>query len=130
MKLEEKIIFKKSVPNNTIQNFYKSANIFALAYDPEIEGVPIPVLEAMATGLPIIIPKPIEGLSDNLEGAVCFADLNPESFSNEIKKILSNMEYAKTLSKNALEKSKEFDGAIIEGKEAEIYKMLFNFDNI
>jgi len=129
MKLEGKIIFKKSVPNNMIQNFYKSADVFALAYNAEIEGVPIPVLEAMATGVPCVIPKPIKGLSDGLENAVCFADLNPESFSTEIKKILSDPELAKTLSKNALEKSKEFDGVIIEKKEAEIYKTLFYSNN-
>jgi len=129
MKLEEKIIFKKSISNDIIQNYYKSADIFALAYNPEIEGVPIPVLEAMAAGLPIIIPKPIKGLSDNLEDAVSFVDLNPESFSNEIKKILSEPELAKTLSKNALERSREFDGSVTEEKEAKMYKKLFSSNN-
>jgi len=57
-KLEEKIVIIKSVPNNEIQNFYKSAQVFALAYDPELEGLPIPVMEAMATGLSVVIPYP------------------------------------------------------------------------
>ena len=95
-----------------------------MAYDPEIEGLPIPVLEAMASGLPIVISKPLSGLSDGLEGVVSFSDIEPSSFALEIKKILEDKGYAKKLSDNALIKSKEFDGKIMEEREATIYKEL------
>ena len=32
LKIENKVIFKDSVPNNQIQDYYKSADVFALAY--------------------------------------------------------------------------------------------------
>ena len=50
LSVENKVSFIKSVNNNEIQTYYQSADIFALAYDPKIEGVPIPVLEALASG--------------------------------------------------------------------------------
>ena len=124
--LEKKVIFKNSVQNNEIQNYYKSADIFALAYDPKVEGVPMPVLEALAVGLPIIISKPIQGLSDGLDGSVIFAEHNSESFQEQLKKILDDKDFREDLKKKALEKSNEFDGEKIENREYEIYLELIN----
>lgn len=124
LNLKNKIIFKNSVPNEKIQDYYKSADLFALAYDPEVEGVPIPVLEAMASGLPVVISKPKPELSDGLEGAVAFSEPNPESFSSEIEKILKDKSYAEKLRKSAQVKSTDFDGKNTEKREAEIYKEL------
>ena len=126
LNLKNKIIFKNSVLNEKIQDYYKSADLFALAYDPEVEGVPIPVLEAMAAGLPVVISKPKPELSDGLEGVVAFSELNPESFSSEIEKILKDTAYAETLRKNAQVKSVDFDGKNTEKREAEIYKQLLS----
>ena len=124
LQIEDKVTFILTIPNSEIQDYYKSSDLFALAYDPEIEGLPIPVLEAMASGLPIVISKPVSGLSDGLEGVVSFSDIEPSSFALEIKKILEDKGYAKKLSDNALIKSKEFDGKIMEEREATIYKEL------
>ena len=54
LNLNDKIIMKDSVPYSEIASYYKSADIFALAFDPELEGIPKPVIEAMACGLPVI----------------------------------------------------------------------------
>jgi len=124
--LEERVIFKDSVPNSEIQNFYRSADIFALAYDPKVEGVPIPVLEAMASGLPIVIPEPIKGLSDGLDDSVIFAKHNPESFHKQLKKILEDESLREKLKQKSLEKSKEFNGNKTEKREYEIYLELIN----
>ena len=124
LKIEKKVIFKKMVPNNKIQDYYNSADVFVLPYNPNIEGLPIPVLEAMASKLPVIIPHPIPGLSDGLENAVSFTKIEPKSIEKEISRIINDPEYSNMLATNALKKSDEFDGEISESREEEIYKEL------
>ena len=123
-RLENKIQIIDSIPYNEIQNYYKSASVFALAYDPELEGLPMPVIEAMASGLPIVIPFQKEGFSDGLENSVIFSKRNSIEFHNNIKKILNNQNISHELSINCINKSKDFDGKAIEKREAEIYAEL------
>jgi len=127
--LQEKIIIKKSVPNNEIQNFYKSATVFALCYDPELEGIPIPTIEAMACGIPVIIPSPKEGFSEGLENAVIFSERTPRAFAEKINQVLVDEKLRDNFSKNAFEKSKLFDVKNLEEKESKIYKDLLK-DNL
>jgi glycosyltransferase involved in cell wall biosynthesis len=124
LKIEEKVKFIKSVPNSEIQNYYKSADIFVSPYNSEIEGLPIPVLEAMATGLPIIISEPVKGLSDGLDDTVIFSKINPKLLSEKIERVFNEPKLLKELSEKSLKKSKEFDGEKIEKREAEIYQEL------
>jgi len=124
LNLNKKITIKKSVPNEEIQNYYKSAKLFALAYDSEIEGLPIPVMEAMAAGLPVIIPFPKKDFSDGLEEIALFSKIEPSSFSKNFNKILNDKQLQKEISMKSLKKAKEFDQELIEKREAEIYQKL------
>ncbi len=119
--LNNKITILKSVNHNEIQNYYKSAEIFALAYNPEVESLPMPVIEAMASGLPVVIPFPKEGFSEGLEEIAIFSNLNSDSFEENIKKLLDNHDLRNNLSIKSQNKAKEFDSKIIESREAQIY---------
>jgi len=128
--LEKKITIKEYVPHEEIQDYYKSAQVFALAYDPELEGLPIPVMEAMASGLPVVIPYPKEGYSDGLEDVAVFSKRNSASFFKNIKKLLDEPKLQKDFSRKSLIKAKDFDSRKIEKREAEIYReLILNHSN-
>jgi glycosyltransferase involved in cell wall biosynthesis len=124
LNIKEKIIFKDSVANNEIQNYYKSCDILISAHDPEIEGVPIPILEGLASGIPVISSKPKEGYSDGLENIVEFSELTALSLKKAIEKILSDQEINKKLRNNALKKANDFSSSKIEKQEADVYREL------
>ena len=108
--LQNKVTIKKSVPHNQIQDYYKSAKIFALAYNTEVESLPMPVIEAMAAGIPVVLPHPKKGFTEGLEDIAIFSDMNAESFSINIQRILEDKSLMEKFSKKALIKAKEFDG--------------------
>ena len=120
-KIQNKVTIKKSVPNDQIQKYYKSAKIFTLAYNTKVESLPIPVIESMAAGLPVIIPPPQEGFSEGLEKTAVFTESNEKSFTENIQKLLKNENLRKKYSEQSLIKAKEFDSEKIEKREAEIY---------
>ncbi|MFY9300381.1 MAG: glycosyltransferase [Candidatus Nitrosotenuis sp.] len=123
-KLQNKITIKESIPHSQIQDYYKSAAVFALAYDPNLEGLPIPVIEAMACGLPVVIPFPKQGYSDGLDGIAVFSERTPESFGKRIEALLSDAKYREEVSRKSKIKALDFDNAKIESREREIYEEL------
>ena len=123
-KLEGKVIVKNMVPYDEIQNYYRSAKVFALAYDPDLEGLPMPVIEAMATGIPVVIPELNKEFSDGLENIAVFAKRTPDSFAEKISKLLSNENFYNEVSVKCKNKALEFDQEKIEKREREIYEEL------
>jgi glycosyltransferase involved in cell wall biosynthesis len=124
--LQDKIIIKKSVNNNQIQNYYRSAKIFALAYDTKLEGIPIPVMEAMASSLPIIIPFSDNNTEGELGKSVIYSENTPESFSKNINNLLQDDKKQREMTEKSLEKAREFDSKFLENREAEIYLELIS----
>jgi len=122
--LEKKITIKKSVQNKEIQNYYKSASVFALCFDPELEGLPIPIMEAMAAGLPVIMPYPKVGFSEGLDNIAIFSERSSQAFAEKINLLLKNENLRRKFSELSAEKAKSFDSEKLEEKEAQIYRDL------
>ena len=121
--LEKKVTIIKSVSHDKIQDYYNSAQLFSLAYNTEVEGLPMPVMEAMASGLPVIIPFPKKGFSEDLEDIAIFSELNPKSFSEKFE-LLNNSELRERFAEKSLCKARDFDSKKIEKREAQIYSDL------
>ena len=122
MKLENKITILESVPYEKITSYYKTADIFALAYDPNQEGLPMPVMEAMASGTPVIVPESED--SKELEDSIIFAKRNVEEFTKKIDDLLRNKTKRDEYSMKCIETAKRFDISKLEKREAEIYQEL------
>ena len=119
-KLQDKIKIIQSIPHSEIQRYYKASDVFALAYDPHVESLPMPVMESMATGIPVVISQPEEGDLEGIKDSVVFSSREPQSFAENIKKIFKDKNLRKELSDASQLKAKEYDSHNIESREAEI----------
>ena len=125
-KLQNKIKIIKSVPHDEIPRYYKSADVFALAYDPNVESIPMPVVESMASGIPVIVSEPENGDIEEIGDSVIFCKRNPDSFAENIMKILKNRELSEKMTKSSQKILNKFDSNVIESREAQIYLELIN----
>ena len=120
--LQNKITILESVPHENIPSYYKTANVFALAYDPNQEGLPMPVMEAMASGTPVVVPESED--SKELGDSIIFAERNVEAFTKKINDLLNNKTNREELGRKCKETAKRFDISNLEKREAEIYQEL------
>ena len=132
----ESMIEKYGLKNNVILEgltdkqfeVLNSADIFVLP--SKWEGMPITLIEAMGTALPIIV-TPVGGIPDMIEngvsGIICADD--PSDLKNAIFTIISDEELRGRLGKNAFEKAKCFSSEVMEKAYEEIYKGLARLGN-
>ena len=121
--LEERVKIIKNVSNEELAPYYLAADIFALPMQ-DLDGIPIPFLEAMACGLPVVTTKHSDSYSEITDKAVVFVENKSIEFHNAFKEILSNPDYKKQLVTKSLEVAKMINGDIMEEKEIALYKKL------
>lgn len=121
--IEGKVRFERAVPHQEIHKFYASADIFALPI--KYGGFAIPVLEAAASGLPVIVPKQeFDANPELISEFAMMVNNDPDSFREAITKILSDKETYQKMVKNGLETVRKISGDMMEEKEKEIYLRL------
>lgn len=95
----ENLKIKGAVPHDAIPKYLKKAHLFVTASKTEVH--PLTVLEAMATGLPVIGLK-VGGVKDILSnGGGVFAEENEAGFSKKILSVVRNPTFYQRLSKEA-----------------------------
>ncbi len=113
----------KRVPNEELPGYYASCDLYAQPMK-NLGGIPIPVLEAMACGLPIVMSRHSSDYSEIIDEAVVFVENNHSSFSNAFKQILTNPEYKEKLKTKSLSVINKISGTKMEEKELTLYKTL------
>ena len=121
--LTNKIEMIKRVPNEELPGYYASCDLYAQPMK-NLGGIPIPVLEAMACGLPIVMSRHSSDYSEIIDEAVVFVENNHSSFSNAFKQILTNPEYKEKLKTKSLSVINKISGIKMEEKELTLYKTL------
>ena len=122
-KISDKVEIIKSVANEDLPEYYTSADIYAQPME-NLGGIPIPILEAMACGLPIVMSNHTADHTEIIDDSVYFVDNKSESFRRAFEKILSDNDLKNKLKMKSLETIKKISGDKMENAELEVYKKL------
>ena len=123
--IQDRIEMIKRVPNNELPQYYVSCDVFVQPME-NLGGIPIPVLEAMACGIPVVMSKHSSDYSEIIDDAVVFVENNPESFVNAFNKILLEPEYKEKLIKKSLNVITKISGEKMEEEELSLYRKLID----
>jgi len=113
------------IENEDLPNVYQNARIFV--FPSLYEGLPTAILEAMASGLPIIATD-VSGCKDlikNNYNGILVNPKNPKILSNSISFLLKDLEKSKYLGKNARAKAEtDYSWDIISRTIENEYKII------
>lgn len=123
LKIQNKVKFFRNIPNKDLPGYYSSCKIFTIANE-FASGIAIPILEAMSSGLPIVITKHSDNYSEIIDDAVLFVNNSPESFKDAFQKILTDQKFANELKRKSLSIVEQISGDVMAKKEIELYKLL------
>jgi len=119
--ISERVTFIRSVPHSEIQRYYWEADVFAMSSFSE--GFCIPVLEAMASALPVVVNNK-EPLPEVLGGTGIVVENTPKAFERAFRQLITSGELRGELGEKARKRAEELDGEIMEEKEAQLYRTL------
>lgn len=121
-----RIVFTDFVPLGDLVKLYAGAKFFVL---PSImEGLPLAVLEAMASGLPVVVSD-LPGLRDIVTEAYdgfFVPPANAEKLRERIEFLAENTSVCKKMGKNARETAKKYSWAEIAKKTVKVYERVAN----
>lgn len=121
--VSDRVQIIKRISHEKLNGYYTACDIYAQPMK-FLDGIPMPVLEAMASGLPVVMSRHDSSYSEIIDDAVLFVENDGKKFSEAFKKILSDSEYKENLRKKSLETIKKISGEIMEQKEYELYQDL------
>jgi glycosyltransferase involved in cell wall biosynthesis len=123
--IAERVEFIRQVPNSEIHSYYDDADIFLMA--THYEGFCIPVLEAMAAGLPVIASD-TGPIPEVLGGTGWIVQKEPRAFTEALTELIHNPDRRAAMGKAARQRALQIDGKIMEERECEFYNALLSGD--
>ena len=117
----DRVTFVRHVPNNLIHDYYGRADVFAHA--TRYGGIHIPVIEAMAAGLPLVVAKPQwEEAPEQIGDIALIVERDPDAFRQAFMRLQSDPGLRSRLGQLGRARALELDGAIMEEREADLYR--------
>jgi glycosyltransferase involved in cell wall biosynthesis len=124
--LSERFVFVRGCTEASLRCLYRHA--FALVHPAVTEGFGLVLLEAMAFGVPVVAAAaagPMEILEQGKYGLV--ADVgSSESLTAAVRKLATNSRLRAEMGERALERSKQFDRAIMVEQTIALYRELLS----
>ena len=118
-----RVEFIPAIPHGAIHAEYRRADAFAIA--TRYGGVHIPVLEAMASGLPLVLPRPQwEPEPELAADAALVVDSNPASFREALRALRDTPELRTRLGRIGRERMMPLGAAAMEARERGVYEEL------
>ena len=122
---KDNIVLLDYVPDEALPRLYAESAVFV--YPSFYEGFGIPVLEAMACGVPVIASR-IASLPEIGGDAALWIDpKDSEGLADAIQKVLSDRELSKNLISKGLEQSKKFSWEKTARETLEVYKKVLAY---
>lgn len=122
--LSGRVFIISSVANKEIHKYYQDADIFVSVTDyGETSKV---MIEAMASGLPIVINRTRWGQPELLEDTAVVVENSSIGFEKALKNLIANPAERKTLGIRNREKALTINSRIMEEKEMMVYKSVVN----
>lgn len=119
----EKIEFVEAVQNDELHKQYERAHAFISA--TKIQEISIPVIEAMASGLPIIHRKPYSDENvDEAFSAMYLVDYDVEKYRKAIQKFKESSVLRQKYSEKSLKTFSKMRGEVMEKEEEKVYEGL------
>lgn len=119
--LHERVEFVRQVPNSEIHAHYHEADVFAMA--THYEGFCIPVLEAMAAGLPVVASA-TGPIPEVLSGTGWIVEKEPAAFTQALAELVRDPGRREVLGAAAARRAQEVNGVRMEAREEHLYKVL------
>lgn len=128
LKLEKKVKFLGYVVGKKRNEYLSLSDILIIpsivTKEGDTEGLPVVIMEGMATGLPIITTN-VGGIKDiikNNQNGILIQEKNSKQIAENVIKLINNKKFMEKLSKNALLTSKNYDWDIIGEKNKNLLK--------
>jgi len=123
--IDEKINFIRAVHYSEIDRFYKEADIFVS--NNSAGGISKPVIEAMASGLPIVINKPYwESEPELIGGLALVVEDSPLGYREAFQRLINDANLRSSLGRAGRLKALEINGKKMEREEEAVYETLVN----
>ena len=117
--LVDRVEFVRQIPHHEIHEYYRRADVFAMA--THHEGFCIPVLEAMAAGLPVVASA-TGPIPEVLGGTGWLVDKKPTAFTDALRQLARDPARRAAMGMAARRRALVVDGRRQEEREAHLYQ--------
>lgn len=123
--MKEKVIMTGQVPDEDLPGLYKNAGV--MVYISEFEGFGLPVVEAMASGCPVVASN-TSCMPETTAGAALLCDpRNSHEILHAIQTILNNPKGTKQLIEKGKKRALEFTGEKTSANLVSLYEKILAY---